>query len=62
MKMYMDKYIGVIVIGHSFPADTSLQQLFCISFRKKYFGKYGYFKRKRVYFNVLVTKNKTILR
>ena len=40
--------------------NSSLQKRVCIFLRSKYFGKYGWFKGKTVYFNIIVSKNKTV--
>ena len=45
----------------SYSADSPLQKRVCIIFINKYFGKYGWLKEKRVYFNVIVSENKTFL-
>ena len=37
------------------------QKHVCFFLRNEYFGKYGWFKGKRVHFNVMVIENKTFL-
>ena len=43
---------------YSYSTDSPLQKHVCGFLRNKYFGKFGWLKEKRVYFNVVVSKNK----
>ena len=39
------------IFCYAYSTDSPLQKRVCIYLRNEYFGKYGWFKGKRVYFN-----------
>ena len=46
---------------YSYSTDSPLQKHACSFLRNEYFGKFGWLKEKRVYFKIVVSKNKTFL-
>ena len=49
------------IFNCSYSADSPLQKRVSIFLRNKSFWKYGWFKEKRAYFNVIVSKSNACL-
>ena len=60
MKKVQEKIEYKSIFCYSYSTDSSLQKCVNIFLRNEYFGKYGWFKGTKVYFNNIVSKNTTL--